>query len=266
MIKQIEDGLKAAGLYDAYNIWVTSDHGFATYTGAPDTQAIVKAHLVPRGDGAPSIIAGGGAVYVRDRSEETVTAVTTALQHTKGVGVIFTRGTTAGSLDGRLPGTLSFDAARWGHDRSADILFSPDWTDERNAHGFPGTSASAGVAGHGSSSPFEIHNTLIAAGPDLKRDAVIDVPSGNVDFAPTFLRLLGITAPKSMQGRVLREAFVDGPAAGAVSVRAVDHTVRNADGSYTATAFFSLVESDGGSYRYLDRASVERPASPGTTR
>ena len=33
-VKNIEDGLRAAGLLDRYNIWVTSDHGFATYTGA----------------------------------------------------------------------------------------------------------------------------------------------------------------------------------------------------------------------------------------
>ena len=260
-IKEIEDGLKAAGLFDSYNIWVTSDHGFATHTGAADVQAIIKPLLVPRSDGAPSIIANGGAIYVRDHSTETVATITAALQRTPGVGAIFTRGTAAGSLDGRLSGTLSFDAARWGHERAADILYSPDWTDEMNANGFPGTSASGGVAGHGSSSPFEIHNTLIAAGPDLKSGVSIDVPSGNVDFAPTFLSMLGHPIPSSMQGRVLGEALADGPAPGTVVVKSVDHTVSNDDGSYMATSFFSTVESGGHSYRYLDRTLVARKAA-----
>ena len=90
-----------------------------------------------------------------------------------------------------MEGTLSFDVARGGHTRSGEILYSPDWTDAENAYGVAGTSASNGVAGHGSSSPFEIHNTLIAAGPDIKQGATVNVPSGNVDFAPTFLEHAG---------------------------------------------------------------------------
>src|SRR6185436_4460137 len=41
-IKRIEDGLKAAGLFDRYNIWITSDHGFSTHTGAVDIDALLK--------------------------------------------------------------------------------------------------------------------------------------------------------------------------------------------------------------------------------
>jgi predicted AlkP superfamily pyrophosphatase or phosphodiesterase len=33
-IERVEDGLKAAGLFDSYDIWVTSDHGFSTHTWA----------------------------------------------------------------------------------------------------------------------------------------------------------------------------------------------------------------------------------------
>ena len=109
-----------------------------------------------------------------------------------------------------MPGTLSFDLAHWDHERSAQVLYSPDWTDAVGEYGYPGTSAQGGVAGHGSSSPFDIHNTLVAAGPDLKAGVEIDVPSSNVDFAPTFLHLLGLDIPSSMQGRVLREALRDG--------------------------------------------------------
>src|SRR4030095_14925877 len=33
-IRRIEDGLKTAGLFDQYDIWITSDHGVSTHTGA----------------------------------------------------------------------------------------------------------------------------------------------------------------------------------------------------------------------------------------
>ena len=43
--------------------------------------------------------------------------------------------------------------------------------------GLRGMVSSGGVAGHGSSSPWDVHNTLIAAGPDLKEGVTIEVPS-----------------------------------------------------------------------------------------
>jgi arylsulfatase A-like enzyme len=181
-----------------------------------------------------------------------------ALQTTTGVGAIFTRASTAGSFDGSVEGTISFDAIRWGHARSGDILYSPEWTDRKNEHGFAGTSASNGVAGHGSSSPFEIHNTLIAAGPDIKSRATVDVPSGNVDFAPTFLHMLGIAIPPSMQGRPLVEALRASGNVPAARVTKMQHSARTKDGKYSQTAFFSIVRSGQQEYRYLDSAKVER--------
>jgi arylsulfatase A-like enzyme len=153
-------------------------------------------------------------------------------------------------------GTLSFDAIRWQHERSADILYSPDWTDRPNSFGVAGTVASGGVAGHGSSSPFDIHNTLIAAGPDIKRRTVLRTPSANVDFAPTFLKLLGLEVPSAMQGRTLDEALTTG--GGAPRVRTMQRTASSADGAYAVDAFFSIVQTGRGSYRYFDRTRITR--------
>lgn len=257
-IKRIEDGLRAAGLLDRYNIWVTSDHGFSTYTGAIDLAAVLEPFMRSRPDGTPRIVTGGGAIYVRDEDATTVAAIATALQQTAGAGAIFTPATQPGSLDGRIPGTLSFDAVRWNHDRSAQLLFSPDWTDAPNAHEFRGTSASNGTAGHGSSSPWDVHNTLIAAGPDVKGGLTIEVPSANVDFAPTFLKVLGLAIPSSMQGRTLDEALIGGPTVDANAVRTMEHTVRTEDGRYTLTGMFSTVSSGGREYRYFDGTKVVR--------
>ncbi len=184
----------------------------------------------------------------------TVAAIVSALQSSSEVGAIFTRGAADGSVDGSVPGTLSFDLARWDHSRAPEILFSGNWTAAENEYGYRGTSAQPGVAGHGSSSPFDIHNTLVAAGPLLKSGVTIDVPSGNVDFAPTFLSLLGIDVPSSMQGRVLSEAFADGPDPESVAVESATHTVESEDGNYQLTAFTSTVDGR----RYLDYTEVVR--------
>ena len=50
-------------------------------------------------------------------------------------------------------------------------------------------------------------NTLIAAGPDFRHGFASDLPSANVDVAPTVLRLLGVNAPGKFDGRVLSEAM-----------------------------------------------------------
>ena len=257
-IKRVEDGLRAAGLFESYDIWVTSDHGFTTYTGGVDLAAVLKPHARTMADGSPRIVAGGGAIYVRDGDQGTVAAIVTALQATSGAGAIFTPAVQPGSLTGKVPGTLSFEAARWSHARSAQILFSPDWTDAANAHGWRGTAASNGTAGHGSTSPWDIHNTLMAAGPDLKRGITIETPSANVDFAPTFLKLLNLTVPSTMQGRPLDEGLARGAALAAGAVRPMEHVARTADGSYAVTGMFSVVTAGGQEYRYLDGTRVLR--------
>jgi arylsulfatase A-like enzyme len=257
-IGRIEDGLKAAGLFDSYDIWVTSDHGFSTHTGSNDLNALLKPFARALPDGSPRVVTSGGAIYIRDGDGAAVSAIVAALQSTAGVGAIFTRATQPGSLDGGVPGTLSFDAIRWNHDRSPQILFSPDWTDAANGYGMRGTAASNGTAGHGSSSPWDVHNTLIAAGPDLKRGVTIDAPSANIDFAPTFLKLLNIARPSSMQGRPLEEALVDSTAPDAESVQTTEHTASTPDGTYVVTATFSSLRTGGREYRYFDGARVAR--------
>jgi predicted AlkP superfamily pyrophosphatase or phosphodiesterase len=257
-IGRIEDGLRSAGVFDAYNIWITSDHGFSTYTGGADTSAVLKQFAGTLADGSPRIVSGGGAIYVRDGHEPAIAAIVAAVQRIAGVGAIFTRGAARGSLDGGVAGTLSFEAIRWDHPRAAHILISPDWSDAANAYGIRGSTASAGIAGHGSSSPWDIHNTAIAAGPDLKRGVTIAAPSGNVDFAPTFLKALGLPIPDSVQGRPLDEALIDGPALPADAVRTFAHTARTADGRYAVTGNFSIVSSGGREYRYFDGTRVVR--------
>jgi len=256
-IGRIEDTLRAKGVLDRTNIIVTSDHGFSTHTGELKLESLVDPFAKSMADGTKDLVVAEGAIYVRGAADPSrVRAIVAALQRRPEVGAIFTRPAANGGREGVVPGTLSFDIARWNHARSGEILVSANWTDKKNAAGFAGTTTQSGVAGHGTSSPFDIHNTLIAAGPDFREHATSDAPTSNVDIAPTLLRLLGLPPAPSMTGRVIEEGLRNGRPAAAV--RRSTQTVRTPDGSYVLTANISVVAG----YRYLDSTSVTRSPRP----
>jgi arylsulfatase A-like enzyme len=254
-IGRIEDALRGRGLLDRTNILVTSDHGFSTHTGMLQLARIVEPLATPLLDGSKDIVIAEGAIYLRGPADPArIAKIVTALQQRPEVGAIFTRGAREGSPEGIVPGTLSFDVARWTHARSGDILVSANWTADANEAGYKGTATAGGAAGHGSSSPYDVHNTLIAAGPDFRERATSAVPTANVDVAPTLLHLLGVSAPPTMAGRVIREGLRGGPAPAGVRVERRTETVTTPDGAYQLTAHVSLVSG----YRYLDFTEVTR--------
>jgi arylsulfatase A-like enzyme len=268
-IGRLEDTLRAQGRLDQTNIIVTSDHGFSTQTGTFKLGELVAPFVRKMDDGSPDLVVAEGAIYLRNKSDATrMQTIVAALQRRPEVGAIFTRsrrlftlGTAAEgagndrAFEGVVPGTLSFDVARWNNSsRSGDILVSANWSRTANSAGFPGTTTQEGVAGHGTSSPYDIHNTLIAAGPDFREHATSEIPTGNVDLAPTLLQLLGVPAPQSMTGRVLREALREGPSSSTVRVERLTETVTTPDRTYELTAHISVVEG----HRYLDYTEVSR--------
>src|SRR5439155_17492550 len=165
-----------------------------------------------------------------------------------------TRPRSPGASEGVVPGTLSYDVARWNHARAGDILVSGNWTSNKNDAGYAGTTTQSGTAGHGASSPYDIHTPLIAAGPDFRERAVSDVPTGNVDLAPTLLRLLGLPVPTTMSGRVIEEGLRSGRPPSSVRVEHVGESVKTPDGSYELTAHLSIAAG----HRYLDYTDVQR--------
>ncbi|HJO37475.1 MAG: alkaline phosphatase family protein [Vicinamibacterales bacterium] len=250
---------------DDVNLLVASDHGFSTLTGEMELDALLAPYTGTLADGLPDVVRAEGAIYVRDGSngddeddakDEKVARIVSALQRAPGYGAIFTRPSAPGAPEGIVPGTLSRALVHWDHARAADILVSADWTPDVNEHGYAGTTSQRGTAGHGSTSPFDIHATLIAVGPDFREGAVSDVPTANVDLAPTLLRLLGLETPDTMQGRAIEEALRGGSSAG-VPVEFTMHTSESAaDGaSYVVSAGVSTVDG----HRYLDEADGCRP-------
>lgn len=248
-------GLRERGLSDKTNLFVASDHGFSTHTGRQDLANVLIAAGLKAGKGSTDVVVSEGAVYVRDKDREKVEKIARLLQGLSWIGPVFTQPSMPGSAQGWVPGTLSRELARWDHARSADILVSANWTDEANEHGFRGTTTQQGVAGHGTASPFDIHNTLIASGPALKQGIHSQVPSGNVDLAPTLLHLCGVPVPDSMQGRLLSELLKEGPDPASIEVKERTHAARTPDGAYS----LKLVLSEAAGRSYLDYTQVERP-------
>jgi arylsulfatase A-like enzyme len=241
------------GVFDSTNIIVASDHGFSTETGGFTLGAFVEPFAKTLADGSKDIVVAEGAIYLRGNPDQSrLTSIVAALQRRPEVGAIFTRPGSNGTASGIIPGTLSFDVAHWNHPRSGDILVSANWTAKANAAGFKGTSTQEGVAGHGTSSPYDIHNTLMAAGPDFREHATSRLPTSNVDLAPTLLHLLGIPPPPTMTGRVIEEGL-RGERAPLTKTEASE-VVRTSDGRYTLRAHLSIV----GTHRYLDYTDVRR--------
>jgi predicted AlkP superfamily pyrophosphatase or phosphodiesterase len=255
-IGRVEDTLRTKGLLDRTDIIVTSDHGFSTHTGTLKLPSLVSAFARPMPDGSPDLVVAEGAVYFRSGPDPARRALLVkALQSRPEVGAIFTAAASPHASEGVVPGTLSFDLIRWNHpSRAGDVLVSANWTSDKNAAGFAGTTTDGGVAGHGTSSPYDIHNTLIAAGPSFRERAVSHVPTGNVDIAPTVLRLIGVSVPNTMAGRVITEGLRSGPAPSSIAVQHADRVVRTPDESYTLTAHLSTVDGR----TYLDFTEVTR--------
>lgn len=239
------DGLKEKGVYDQTDVFIVSDHGFSTVERGIDLVAILntngfKAARQFKGQPAPGdiLVVGGSSVllYVTAHDTKTIERLVRFLQRQDCVGVLFTRQP--------FKGTFTLKEARLDSPEAPDVVFSMRWTNTRNPGGIEGADGvevdtaviearkEAAAAGqrygtHGTLSPFDMRNTLVAAGPDFRRGFVNHLPSGNVDVAPTILWVLGVKPPKPMDGRVLSEALtIGGPAVGKPKATRLEATNR----------------------------------------
>lgn len=156
------------------------------------------------------------------------------------------------------------------HSKDApDIVFSFRWSTAMNANGAPGAviseaqgsnmSTSSQKATHASLSPFDMHNTLIAAGPDFRKGLVSDTPSGNVDVAPTILHILGAPQPATMDGRILNEAL-NAPPGNPPQIRKTQLRAQAQLPSGDWKQTLDVVEVNG--VRYLDQGTGEFTRRP----
>lgn len=203
---RILDTIRARGLEPVFNIIVTADHGFVTHTGKQGLTDFLVQQGLKKSKDSDDIILAEGALYVKAHNPVLIRKIVEALQEQDWVGAIFTKASRPGSLKGAIKGTLSFESIHWGHpQRAADILVAENWNNDKNSLGYAGTDFAGGVAGHGGSSPYEIHIPLITCGPSFKPAFESSLPTSNVDIVPTVLHIHHIAAPAQMQGRVMYE-------------------------------------------------------------
>jgi hypothetical protein len=252
-IARLLQELDTRGLRELVDILVVSDHGFSTHAGvgAPFTRVLAPFR--------EHVVMAGSAVYLRAGSEHMRGQVVTALQSAAEVGAVFTAGQAQGGHGDVATGTLPLSSVSWAHARAGDILFSANWSHAPNAKGIAGWSAQGGVAGHGTTSPYDVGATFIAAGPHIRRGITSRVPSGNVDVAPTLLTLLGVPVPPHMQGRALTEILREGPEPGSVAVRREqEHAEATLGGDSSLRYRVTLFSSTVGTTRYMDSTTTTR--------
>jgi len=238
-LARVLTALDRRGLTGRTNIFLVSDHGFSLTTGTVDVAGeLIGAGLKAGPDSDDVVVAGtGGAlVYVKGHDPTRIRKIGAYLQRQPWAGPLYSaarrpvggryqvvpRHTSLGAQSqGWVRGTQSLELVHEGNpERGADILVTFPWGSERNAFGVPGTATSAGTStgpttgnasSHGSLSPWDVHNTMLAWGVDIKDRMRSAVPAGNVDIAATVLALEGVAVRDELDGRVLREALVNGP-------------------------------------------------------
>lgn len=200
------------------DVFVISDHGFSTIGRASDVITPLNAaglrvtgtafdHPPQPGEILP--VSNGGSImfYIAGHDQDVGRKLTEIIERSDYAGVLFSRW--------KLPGTFDLHTAEIATSHAPDVVMAFHWTGDPNRYGARGMLDSDGTkklgkGTHASLSPYEMHNTLIAAGPDFKIGWEDQTPSGNIDLAPTVLRILGVPQAAPMDGRVLLEAMAGG--------------------------------------------------------
>lgn len=257
--------LRALDLAARTTILLTSDHGFST-AGPPRgfERALVGAGLreSPESDDVVTTGQGGGAITLHPRlgarAQERAAAIVRWLQQQPWVGTILARDDgPAASVPGTLPLSLVWNG-RTGP-RAPDLQFGCGWTHDCNTFGIAGTALAGGGRGasHGSSSPYDLRNSLVLWGQGVRRGRRSAVPAGIIDVAPTAAYLLGLALPEA-DGRVLVEALDGGPVPEALPV---EHVTHEANASWPGGGYRQVLHlSRTGTTTYLDGSETEHAA------
>jgi len=199
------------------DVLVVSDHAFSTIAHSIDLAKTLNEagfHAVrefPRSGaktGDIMVVGNGGTVflYVIGQSHFLIEKVVRRVQSESFCGVVFTRQP--------VEGAFRLKDARLDSPDAPDIAVSLRWTPELNQNNVPGkidsdsSDRKPDQGMHASLSPFDMHNICFAAGPHFRKGYRDELPTGNIDVAPTILALLNLLPFKSMSGRVLTEALL----------------------------------------------------------
>jgi len=195
------------------DVFVVSDHGFSTIARSIDVRKILRdagfdavTEFASEAKPGQIMIAGNGGTvmfYVIGHDEGMTRKLVEFLEQTDFAGMIFSKNP--------MPGAIRLEDARIDDEHAADVVMAFRWREDKNQFGAQGMidadwQRAAGKGTHATLSDTDMHNILIAAGPDFQKGLTSDLPSGNVDLAPTVLRVFGIAGAR-MDGRALTEAM-----------------------------------------------------------
>lgn len=208
--------LEKRSLRGVTDVMVVSDHGFSTIgkrvdvAGELSKAGFASKRVAPGGlqKGDVLVVSNGGStlIYIGASDADVTTRLVAHLQKQEWVGVVFSRR--------EMEGTFPLREARIDAPQAPDLIVSLRWmeglsaTRTRGFHTSDADPASTKPGAHASLSRYDMHNTLVAAGPGFRRGVLNTLPSGNTDVAPTALWLLGFRDEAAkMDGRVLGEAL-----------------------------------------------------------
>lgn len=211
---------------------------------------------------------GSEYLYMPAHDRDAIVKAVRFLQSREAFGAIF-----VDARYGKIPDTLPLATVHLANKRAPDIIASYDFNAEAVVQGFKGTvytSMSNERGMHGSFSPVDVHNLLLASGPDFRQGLHSELPSGNVDLAPTLASVLRLNMGKT-DGRVLREGLEGGNGEG-LSVKRASITTDTASGlemrrvdgspmsgnSYRFVLKTKQLDDNGKTYTYFDEAKAER--------
>ncbi len=215
-LARVLEALRAKNALTSTDILVVSDHGFSTIDLVVDVAGrlsaagfdAVRKFGAPAKTGQVLVVSLGGSVefYVVGHDAALTRKLVEYLQHSDFAGVILTRE--------KMEGTFTLAQAHIASATAPDVIVASRWNDAPNEFGALGEVVSDlgknfGQGTHSTFSPHDLNNILIASGPDFRRGWTDEIPTGNIDVAPTILALLGLKAPRAMDGRVLTEALRD---------------------------------------------------------
>ncbi len=258
-IAEVLARVEQLGLTASTSVFLVSDHGFTTNTAGVDVAAaLIDAGLKASPVSRDVVLASSGqavALHLEGHDPRHLRRLVRFLQSSDWCGVVFTAGLEPGDPRGSIEGTFSLAQIHVANERAPDLLVTFPWTSRPNAFGVPGTDLAHVAPGkgpltsdHGSMSPWNVRNTLVAWGAGFKTGLTVPVPAGNVDVTPTILALLGLPVTDDLDGRVLGEALTEGPDPEQVGVDTRVHTTET--GSYRAALQTSVVDGR----RYVDKS------------
>ena len=205
----------------------TKSHGYNPPDGIcidetkRNTAYTSPSYLVPKDlsnkDGIEKVIvaANGGSdyIYIPNHDSSVMKVLVNFFQRRQEYSAIFLDETRyilgINFPQGALP--LSYVKLENKDGRNPDIVVSMTNNPNVVVNGllgteFDSTDGYAERGDHGSFGRIDVHNTLLAYGPNFKSGMINYIPTGNVDVAPTIAKILGLKL-ENTDGRVLLEAI-----------------------------------------------------------